>query len=171
MFEKLETFEIKKKYLRGGLNLYIGQYLYKFIQENNIKRIVETGISWGFSSYYFLAALPSDGELISIEKEVKWDKLIVPMKWRNRWKIIEGTSREKLVKVFEENKDVDLFWHDSNHSYGNQLFEYSTAKPYVRFIGGHDIYRKNRSAWNVFVSKSDTKVIFQDKVFGFGQTF
>ena len=173
MFEELK--ELEEKQLEegswGALHSYIGQFLYNFIRTHNIKRIVETGISWGFSSYYFLAALPFDGELISIERGVKWDKLIVPMKWRNRWKIVEGTSKEKLVEVFRENGDVDFFWHDSSHSYHNQRFEYSTAQPHVTFLGSHDINRNcgHCNAWKVFTKESGIEVLMQDEHFGIGQ--
>lgn len=169
MFEELETLEMKEKRKRGGLDAYIGEFLYNFIRKNNIKKIVETGISWGFSSYYFLAALPSDGELISIEKEVRWKDLIIPMGWNHKWKVVEGMSREKLAEVFKKNKNVDLFWHDSDHSYKNQSFEYQTAFPYVRYLGSHDIYRRKKHAWDVFVKKSNLKIIIQDEIFGLGK--
>lgn len=137
IFDQLET-------MRAGRALGIpraeGEALYNFIKENNIKSVLETGICYGFTSYYILAALPEDGRLVSIESST--DPQIgdvVPAVWRNRWHIISKKSNEVLPAFFNPPQKFDLFFHDSDHSAENQSFEYEAAFPFVKYIGSHDI--------------------------------
>ena len=136
-----------------------GEKLYTFIKENNIKRVIETGICWGFTSYYILAAVPEDGRLISIEKNISPNiGKVVPDEWRGKWDIFSGTSKEKLNQLFIENKNIDLFFHDSDHSPVNQFFEYTTAFPFVKFIGSHDIRLCGPEfAWETLIKKYKVK--------------
>ena len=166
MFEYLK--EYKEKRVRGGLQEYIGDYLYKFILDNNIQTVVETGVSWGFSSCYFLEALEkTKGDLVSIEhKLMPKEQRVVPDRLYSRWEIVEGSSTERLPEILATTGKIDLFWHDSDHSYTHQLFEYRTAKPRARFIGSHDIHRRNRCAWDTFKRATDHRLIFEDEQFG-----
>ena len=166
MFEYLK--EQNEKRVRGGLQEYIGEYLYRFILDNNIQSVVETGVSWGFSSCYFLEAVArTRGMLVSIENRLIPEKRrVVPKILYSRWKIFEGSSKELLPKLLTKRDHVGLFWHDSDHSYGNQLFEYRIARPQARFIGSHDIHRRKRCAWDVFKNETKHRLIFEDDQFG-----
>lgn len=137
IFDRLEE-------MRPGRSLGIpraeGEALYTFIKEHNIKRVLETGICYGFTSYYILAALPEDGMLISIEPST--DPQIgdvVPKEWHYKWERFVNTSRNSLHNVFLLRDNIDLFFHDSDHSAENQSFEYETAYPYAKYVGSHDI--------------------------------
>jgi len=103
--------------------------------------VIETGVADGFSTSFILRALEANekGQLFSIdlpnqlgEKKSKdgigW---LVPEKLRHRWKLIVGPSREKLIPLLENLKKLDLFFHDSNHSYENIMFECNTAWKYL----------------------------------------
>jgi len=166
MFNYLD--EVSDKRVRGGLQEYIGEFLYKFITEQDLKLVVETGVSWGFSSCYFLEALEkTTGDLVSIEKYLMEKRArVVPDRLYSRWEIIEDSSKSALPGLFEKIGKIDLFWHDSDHSYVNQLFEYRVAKPMARFIGSHDIHRRDRCAWDTFKNEVNHRLIFEDKEFG-----
>jgi len=155
----------------GGLDEYICDFMYDFIVNNNIKKVLETGISWGFASTCFLDAVGDGGNLVSIEYQLmSVGSRVVPLDFYNRWTIVEGKSRDVLKDVLDKYKPFDLFWHDSSHSYVNQMFEYESAFNCncVKFIGSHDIYARDRSAWDVFISKhkNEIEVIKQDNMFG-----
>lgn len=102
--------------------------------------IVETGVASGISSTYILQALEDNGKgmLYSIDinshilgdtKPVGW---IVPEKLRRRWRLIIGDSNEKLPLLLDELTTIDIFVHDSLHTYEHMLWEYRTAWPYIK---------------------------------------
>lgn len=168
IFDELET---KRPGTREGIPRAEGELLYLFIKEHRIKRVIETGAGWGFSSYYILAALPEDGHLFSIESNcLPHTGLVVPIEWRKRWSLIIGTSREGLLESFTLYPNIDLFFHDSNHYYETQIFEYETALPFVKFIGSHDIHLYGpKFAWDEFLVKYNLKVLLTHGQLGIAQ--
>ncbi|MHB8560216.1 MAG: class I SAM-dependent methyltransferase [Thermoplasmataceae archaeon] len=99
--------------------------------------VIETGVSDGMSSLFVLSALQKNGRgnLYSIDfpevgmprlygKEPGW---IVDDSLRSQWSIIYGKSSEKLPFLLRDVKQVDVFLHDSEHSYSNMKFEFSTV--------------------------------------------
>ena len=112
--------------------------------------IIETGVFEGHSSLSTLLALEgnSKGHLYSIDlpspklppgKEPGW---IVPEHLRKRWDLKPGKSSDLLPGLLKKVKEVDIFLHDSEHSYENMYWEYKTAWEYIRKGGlllSHDI--------------------------------
>ena len=112
--------------------------------------VIETGVFEGHSSLSILLALEENnkGYLHSIDlpspslppgKEPGW---IVPEHRRKRWDLKPGKSSDLLPGLLEEIKEVDIFLHDSEHSYENMYWEYKTAWEYLRKGGlllSHDI--------------------------------
>lgn len=104
----------------------------------------------GISSYFFLKALDLNGtgKLISIDYpnrdpegyryEGKVDHVYVPRElppgWlvpdslRVRWDLRLGKSSEVLPTL---DMEIQLFQHDSEHSYQNMMFEYEWALQHV----------------------------------------
>jgi hypothetical protein len=101
-----------------------------------------------FLSILLALGVNSKGNLYSIDlpsaklpagKEPGW---IVPEHLRKRWGLRLGKSSELLPGLLEEIKEVDIFLHDSEHSYENMYWEYETAWGYIRKGGlllSHDI--------------------------------
>jgi len=54
---------------------------------------------------------------------------IVPDSLRGRWKLQLGDSREFLPRLVESLGRIDIFLHDSDHSYEAMLFEFEQAYP------------------------------------------
>jgi predicted O-methyltransferase YrrM len=137
--------------------------------------VVETGVGQGISSRFFLEALSQidDGRLISIDKPnydpagtdvhgtgkhdavytrqdlgVGW---LVPQHLRYRWTLLAGSSESILPGI--ESK-IDLFLHDSYHSYAQMELEFSWAWDRLR-PGG--ILMSDDIGWNAafgdFLSK------------------
>lgn len=128
------------------------ELLYVLIRLKKPARVLETGIFDGHSSAVILQALKdnSGGELISIDlpahgaipfstsrmedavlpsgEKPGW---VIPDNLRSRHRLILGDAKEYLSVVLEEVKSIDVFLHDSLHTFGHQWFEYVTAWPYL----------------------------------------
>lgn len=112
--------------------------LYLLCRLVNPTVVVETGVGVGTSTAFILQAMVDNnhGELYSIEKVRDWRiGILVSERLRERWHLVSGGSRDKLPKLVE-NKTVDVFIHDSEHSYRNMRFEYQTVWPKIR-AGGY----------------------------------
>ena len=52
---------------------------------------------------------------------------VVPEYLRERHTQLIGASREHLPSLLEQVRDIDVFLHDSDHSYENMTWEFETA--------------------------------------------
>jgi len=102
--------------------------------------IVETGVCYGVTSAYTLKALQvnSEGLLHSIDLPplgkngddyVGW---LVPQELRGRWRLHRGTSNRLLRPLLAELGQIDIFIHDSLHTYRNMRNEFALAWPALR---------------------------------------
>ena len=104
--------------------------------------VVETGVSDGISSLFILSALEKNGRgnLYSIDfPEVGMPKLygkepgwIVDETLRTKWTLIYGKSSKELLPLLTKLRFVNIFLDDSEHSYPNMKFEFSTALKYMQ---------------------------------------
>lgn len=102
------------------------------------KVMVETGIFHGRSATALLAASESwGGRLWSIDISpatpdgVAVGKLVPPA-LRRRWTVLIGDSAVELPRVLDKLGTVDLFLHDSDHTFGTMTREYTQAWPHLR---------------------------------------
>jgi len=115
--------------------------LYAIVRAAKPSVIVETGVASGRSSAHILRALAANGSgtLHSIDlpnvqegsvlprgRASGW---IVPDSLRGRWKLQIGDTRELLPRLLERLDHVDIFLHDSDHSYEAMMFEFEQAYP------------------------------------------
>jgi len=140
---------------------YGNQYLYLVCRYICPSKIVETGVHYGASSAFILKALEeTDGRLYSIDLpnvaylkydgRIRQDVLpprtkpgfVVPERLKANWELILGDSREKLPKLLQSIGEIDVFHHDSMHTYDLMTLEYETAWPYLKDDGlllSHDV--------------------------------
>jgi hypothetical protein len=64
------------------------------------------------------------GAVVPAGRSVGW---LVPEAKRRRWRLVLGRSRELLGPILQETGMVDIFIHDSEHSYENQMFEFTVG--------------------------------------------
>ncbi|MGZ6987181.1 MAG: class I SAM-dependent methyltransferase [Ilumatobacteraceae bacterium] len=122
--------------------------VYALTRELKPAAFVETGVLHGITSNFILNALRLNGAgtLISIDypsyfesgptnadgyndtlppgKEPGW---AIPPDNRERWKLIIGRSADELPKTFAELPRLDLFVHDSEHTYTTMWNEFRLA--------------------------------------------
>jgi predicted O-methyltransferase YrrM len=139
-----------------GADLYAKRVLmqYAIIRALKPDRVLETGIANGVSSAYLLLAMErnqkgslysidvNDGSYLPSGKQVGW---VVPAWLKERWTVHLGDARELLPSVLAELKSLDVFIHDSMHTYEHMKFEYEQAYPYLRQDG---ILISDDALWN-----------------------
>lgn len=128
--------------------------------------IVETGVASGVSSAHILRALAANGagtlhsiDLPNVQEgsvlpEGRGSGWIVPDALRSRWKLQLGDTRELLPRLLRTLERVDLFIHDSDHSYECMSFEYEQALPHLAEGGllmSDDTHL--HTAWDDFCAK------------------
>lgn len=102
--------------------------------------VVETGVAYGVTSTYLLQALSENqnGDLHSIdlpplaigaENHVG---AFVPPALRLRWHLRKGSAKTLLPKVVRETGLIDLFVHDSLHTYSHMKWELEMALAALR---------------------------------------
>lgn len=125
---------------------------------------VETGTGAGLTSTYILQALAdnghgkhysidlprtlydnNDGSLINDEfwvPEEKGSGWMIPENIRGRFTQLLGDSKQVLPKILEESGEIDMFFHDSEHTYEFMTWEFQQAWPYIKkggYLASHDI--------------------------------
>jgi predicted O-methyltransferase YrrM len=135
----------------GGSSIGPGnEILYLVVRAQQPEVVVETGVAMGFSSAHLLQALEDNGRghLYSIdlpslrpEGRVNQDGIadpvhveaasqtgaVVPPRLRGRWTLQLGSSSERLAPLLATLPELDLFFHDSDHSYANMRAEFELA--------------------------------------------
>ena len=152
----------------GVIHVNEAMYIYCMVRHLAPEIVVETGVCNGFSSAFILYALERneyghlhsidypevlgaehgsaahwEGEENAVVPEGKAPGWLVPERLRERWTLILGRSQEKLPELLAELGRVDLFFHDSEHSYECMWFEMMEARKYLSPGGtilAHDVH-------------------------------
>jgi len=129
--------------LGGGMGEGACTLLYVICRILQPRIIVETGVASGFSSASILQALEDngvgelysidlhyrDGVTIPVDKELGW---VVPVHLKRRWHLMLGEGFKVLPLLLKELGTIDIFLHDSRHTYKTMMKEYSIAWPRLR---------------------------------------
>ncbi|MGA8492266.1 MAG: class I SAM-dependent methyltransferase [Terriglobales bacterium] len=165
-------------------------FLYAAVRVHRPNLVLETGVFDGLSSAVILRAMERNtiGELVSIDLPARkpvvnaTDRMpegalpegcpsgwIVPDYLRSRYRLNLGDSRDLLPRILETYRHVDIFLHDSLHTYGHQRFEYNSVWPYLTSGGlllSDDIFWS--AAFHRFCRKHGLRYVNAGKVGGFG---
>ena len=120
--------------------------MYALVRKIKPKIIIETGVYHGCSTSMFLIALDKNkkGKLISIDKcDTENLGKFIPEKVKYRWELKKGLTKDILPTI---NKKIDIFFHDSTHTYSNMMMEYQWAINHLRqnkLLMSHDIGTNN----------------------------
>jgi hypothetical protein len=139
-----------------GADLYAKRVLlqYAIVRAFKPDCVVETGVANGVSSAYILLAMErnqkgalysidvGDGSFLPPGEQTGW---IAPEWLRKRWTMDLGDARVILPSVLKDLNCLDIFIHDSLHTYEHMRFEYEQAYPRLR-PGG--ILISDDALWN-----------------------
>ena len=102
--------------------------------------VIETGVAYGVSSAFILRALEENGrgvlhsvDLPPLRREYErfWG-IAVDEELRDRWSLHRGSSGRVLPELLRRTGAVDLFLHDSLHTYRNMRREFEALWPCLR---------------------------------------
>ncbi|MEO7986936.1 MAG: class I SAM-dependent methyltransferase, partial [Gemmatimonadales bacterium] len=123
--------------------------LYVLVRAAKPQTVVETGVLYGASSGHILAALAANGHgrLCSIDLgnkpgEPPHDFLVRP-DLMSRWEYTAGDVREELPVLLARLGRVDMFHHDSLHTFEHMMWEFSTVSPHLGpegILASHDVF-------------------------------
>lgn len=157
------------------LNTTFGKWIYCVTRFLKPRIMVETGVAHGNSSWIILNAIhknglgklysfdlpnhdTNDGYNIDVNRcETGW---LVPNELRKPWHLIFGDTKDALPSFFRENPEIDIFFHDSGHSYEHMKFEFENSWPHIR-KGGillSDDVDKNQAFFD-FTDKNSIRAI------------
>jgi predicted O-methyltransferase YrrM len=132
----------------GSTPTFDCETVYSLVRAMRPSVVVETGVCYGASSAYILEALRLNGRgvLYSIDlgnapDEPPNDFFVRPA-LKDRWRLIIGDSRRELPRLLARLGQIDLFHHDSLHTYEHMMWEYETAFPHLGANGvlsSHDV--------------------------------
>jgi predicted O-methyltransferase YrrM len=136
--------------------------------------VIETGVEWGTSALFITKALDENGsgklysfdigvdaapEKYNVERETKQVGFMVPDKLDHRWELIIGDSIEQMKSTLPSIDPVDIFYHDSLHTYDHMMGEFELVYPHIRNGGllmSEDI--NLHSAWEDFLREHETEL-------------
>ena len=119
----------------------LARTLWCLVRHLGADTVIETGVAHGVSSRVMLEAMaerPGAGlHSIDLAPMVVPDRrtelgAAVPVSLRDRWTLLEGSSRRHLPSLVARLERVDLFVHDSLHSTRNVNWELATVWPALR---------------------------------------
>lgn len=169
------------------LTMAYAESLFVLVRAARPDRVLETGVWKGITSAYMLEAMRRNGNggrLVSIDlptfnaegmvnadgvrDRIHVDRvgdtgILVDPEMRtgsDRWSLRLGDAKELLPKALAELGEIDLFYHDSEHSYSHMSFEFSAVWPSLRRGGllvSDDISFStgSRRAWSELVARAN----------------
>lgn len=195
-FEQFEEMVPDNQATFGGIGIEQARALYAVVRSKKPNVIVETGVCNGVSSYVVLLAINENqiGKLYSIDyptfsddpapkfqrnnypdshvfsaipkdKDPGW---VVPDDLTDCWELRLGKTQRELPPLLQDLDDLDLFIHDSDHTFPCMMFEYELAWEYLKpggVILSDDIDSNN--AFNVFGSTRADKYGKVNSGFGY----
>jgi predicted O-methyltransferase YrrM len=161
----------RSHYVAGWVSLIDAQFLYWVVRRVKPRTIVQTGVSNGLSSAFIMLALakngsegrlhvidipavfdPDDpawtrkgaihGEVIPQGKSSGW---MVPDMYRDRFAVELGDAKQLLPPLVDGLDTIDMFFHDSDHTYEHMTFEFEQA---MRKLAPNSVIVADDIAWN-----------------------
>lgn len=167
----------KSKIAGNSLSTTFGKWIYIAVRAAKPEIMIETGVAHGYSSWVILNAIHKNqkGKLYSIDLaghdtnddyNLNKNKIghIVPNTLRQYWKLIVGDSKIELPKLLTRLGKVDIFFHDSDHSFENMFFEFNEVFKFLKKDGivlSNDIYKN--LAFDQFIANNKLNATYFSK--------
>lgn len=141
-------------YKPGWVNMADAIFLYWVIRQAKPKTVVQTGVCNGLSSAFMMLALAKNGEEgqlhvvdmspIFDSKDPLWTEKnrvygvvvpegktsgwLVPDVLKHRFHVHVGDAKKLLPPLVDSLPEIDMFYHDSDHTYNHMMLEFIEAK-------------------------------------------
>ena len=163
-------------YRPGWVNLNDALFLYWTVRQLKPQVIAQAGVCNGLSAAFMVMALAKnggEGKLHAVDlapvfnsndenwkvrgkvygvtiPEGKTSGWIVPDAYSDRFSVVQGDAKIELPKLLEKLGRIDMFYHDSDHTYDHMMFEFTEAKKYLSKPGVivSDDISWNASLWD-----------------------
>ena len=120
-------------------DLGLAQFCYVVCRALRPEVVVETGVGYGVTSSFILKALAVNGRGILHSVDLPpigegAEELVgslIQKSLASRWRFHRGASKRVLPGLLRQLDRVDLFLHDSLHTYANMLLELTTVEPHL----------------------------------------
>jgi predicted O-methyltransferase YrrM len=120
-------------------DITIARMCYLICRASKPNLVMETGVAYGVNSAFILAALDANGQgrLHSIDlpplgrNADQFVGVLIPDGLRSRWVLHRGMSKRVLPKLLPTLGVIDVFVHDSLHTYRNIQRELSMVRQYM----------------------------------------
>jgi predicted O-methyltransferase YrrM len=167
--------ELERKYhahyLPGWVNFDDALFLYWLVRQLKPRTVVQTGVCNGLSTAFMMLGLAKngpEGRLHAIDLAPVFDArdpswtiegkvygFVVPEGKTSGWLLPEvywerldlraGNARDLLPKMVDMLDSIDLFYHDSEHSYNHMMYEFQQVKRKLNKCG---LVVADDVAWN-----------------------
>jgi predicted O-methyltransferase YrrM len=105
--------------------------LYHLAEFSQARRVIETGVAYGWSSLALLLSLKTRGGLL-VSSDLPYPGMdndpyvgcVVPDDLHNNWKLLRGADRQVLVEALKLCGTIDLCHYDSDKSYTGRMWTY-----------------------------------------------
>lgn len=102
--------------------------------------VVETGVAYGVTSAFLLQALQvnQNGRLYSVDLPPlgrdgdSYVGALIPEDLKSRWQLSRGSTKRLMPKLLSRLGTIDLFVHDSLHTYRNMRREFEQVWPILK---------------------------------------
>jgi len=157
-------------------------FLYILLRLLKPEKVIETGCFSGWTSTLILLALHHNqkGHLWSIDIPAKAGYksmsvglppdlepgFLVPEELRSRWTLIIGDVKDHLLPLCQKIGPIDVFYHDSDHTYDHMMWEYTSIWPWLR-IGGiliSDDINRNTAFWDFTTAIGVSRIIYKENI-------
>ncbi|MEM3191144.1 MAG: class I SAM-dependent methyltransferase [Candidatus Parvarchaeota archaeon] len=115
-----------------------GFLIYSIVRTRKPEIFLETGVANGVTTSVILSGMYSNGNGKLISFDISDDVgQIIPPDLRKRWdlRILKKPFKASFLKELNSIQSLDMFCHDSDHSYKWQSFEYNSVWDHLR-LGG-----------------------------------
>ena len=105
--------------------------LYQLADHCEARRVIETGVAYGWSSLALLLSLKKRNGLL-VSTDLPYPGLdndpyvgcVVPTELRNNWKLLRGADRQRVPEAIRLVGTLDLCHYDSDKSYSGRMWTY-----------------------------------------------
>lgn len=157
-------------------------FLYILLRLLKPEKVIETGCFSGWTSTLILLALQKNGQghLWSIDIPAQAGSrtmnvglpselepgFLVPEELRSRWTLILGDVKDHLLLLCRDIGMIDVFYHDSDHTYNHMMWEYTSIWPYLKSGGVliSDDIGANTAFWDFSLAVTANRVIYKNNL-------